>query len=62
MFENYDFADIRVDGRMLLNYHIEPVKHLGVSELSPGEYYTFVYDIIDDEAQLLTIIHEATDE
>jgi hypothetical protein len=58
IFENYDFADIRVDGEMLLDRHIEPMMHLGVAELSPGEYYTFVYDIVDGEPLLVTIVQD----
>jgi hypothetical protein len=43
---------------MLLDRHIEPMMHLGVAELSPGEYYTFVYDIVDGEPLLVTIVQD----
>ena len=58
IFENYDFADIKVNGDRLLDRHIKPMDHLGVAELSPGQYYTFVYDIIGDEPYLVEMIHE----
>ena len=56
--ENYGFADIRSDGEMLLLYNISPSPYLGVSELSAGEYYTFVFDIVAGDLQLVDIIHE----